>query len=273
MRKQMDTEIKVGLFVSIGLGLIMLAILILGGANSLFGREAKYYVHFTSVEGLISGAKVVMGGVTVGTIGGIDFDPQRGDITVEIEVQRKYGNWIRGGSQAEMLTQGVLGDKYLSLTSGNKTEPVIAPGGDIPAKASSGLAQFLTKGDQLMVSLNSIAVTMDHLLKAFETGNRSETFFSGMSSTAKNLSLATQKLNQQMDQIQLKSAIHNLNSILEKVNNGTGTLGALINDPGLYYDAKALLGGANRNRIIRNLVRKTVKDAEAAQPQEPPAPK
>jgi phospholipid/cholesterol/gamma-HCH transport system substrate-binding protein len=48
--------------------------------------------------------------------------------------------------------------------------------------------------------------------------------------------------------------------ILDKVNNGAGTLGALVNDPGLYEDARALVGGANRNRIIRNLVRETAKD-------------
>ena len=56
----------------------------------------------------------------------------------------------------------------------------------------------------------------------------------------------------------------NAADILEKVNNGTGTLGALVNDPGLYEDARALVGGANRNRIVRNLVRKTAKDGEAA---------
>ena len=34
----------------------------------------------------------------------------------------------------------------------------------------------------------------------------------------------------------------------------------MINDPGLYDDAKALVGQTNRNRIMRNLIRQTIKD-------------
>jgi hypothetical protein len=39
-------------------------------------------------------------------------------------------------------------------------------------------------------------------------------------------------------------------------------MGALINDPGLYDNVKALVGQANRNRILRNLVRQTLRDSE-----------
>ena len=61
-----------------------------------------------------------------------------------------------------------------------------------------------------------------------------------------------------------------MNQIFEKINNGTGTIGALVNDPGLYDEVKALFGGANRNRVIRNLVRQTVKGS--GQPATVPSP-
>ena len=54
--------------------------------------------------------------------------------------------------------------------------------------------------------------------------------------------------------------MNHLNSILEKIDQGQGTVGAMINDPGLYDDAKALVGQVNRNRIMRNLIRQTIKD-------------
>ena len=57
-----------------------------------------------------------------------------------------------------------------------------------------------------------------------------------------------------------------LEAIMEKVNNGTGTIGALVNDPGLYDDLKSLVGGAQRNRLLRNLVRQTIKEGEPEQP-------
>jgi phospholipid/cholesterol/gamma-HCH transport system substrate-binding protein len=54
----------------------------------------------------------------------------------------------------------------------------------------------------------------------------------------------------------------NLNSILGKIDHGSGSLGALVNDPELYDAAKSLMGEANQNRIVRNLVRKSIKEAD-----------
>ncbi len=262
MAKHLQLEIKVGIFVALGVGLIMAAILLLGGANSFFSKNNHYNVHFPSVEGLLSGAKVVLGGLQVGTVHSVDFDPQLKNVKVTLDVGKKYEEWIRKDSTAEILTQGVLGDKYISIAQGMPESPILPSQSEIPNKPSANLAQFINKGDQLMISLNSIATSLDHLLKSFESEHRSEVFFSGMATTARNLANASQKLNAELDHLRLKSVTANLNSVLEKVNNGTGTLGALVNDPGLYYDLKSLLGGANRNRVIRNLVRKTIKNSD-----------
>jgi phospholipid/cholesterol/gamma-HCH transport system substrate-binding protein len=266
--KNMEMEVKVGAFVAIGVGLLMVAILALGSVENVFSRANKYSVHFSTVEGLISGAKVVLGGMTVGTVDSIDLDPVKQNIQVMLSVNGKYGEWVRADTEAEISTQGMLGDKYVMLTTGHPDKPKLETGAEIPPRQGKDLAQFLSKGDQLMVSLNSIASSLDRVLKGLEKGNRSDTLFEGLASTSKNLAALTDKLDQTLAGPQLKSAIKNLNGILEKVNNGSGTVGALINDPGLYDDAKSLMGGANRSRILRNLVRQTIKENEAAEVKE-----
>ncbi|MBL7716740.1 MAG: MCE family protein [Bdellovibrionales bacterium] len=264
-----DLEIKVGIFVTLGTALTMFAILLLGGADSIFKRSVSYSLHFPAVDGLIVGAKVVIGGLTIGAVSDFELDEQSKNIKVTLKVEKKFENWIREDSMAEMLTQGVLGDKYLSITSGTPDKPQVKDGAEIPVRPTKDISQFLTKGDQLMVNLNGIASSLDRILKSFEAANRSDKTFEGLAQTAKNLASATHKLD--------NSTLKNLNGILEKINSGTGTLGALINDPSLYYDARALLGGANRNRIVRNLVRQTIKDGEdgaaAAAAANEPAPK
>lgn len=45
-----------------------------------------------------------------------------------------------------------------------------------------------------------------------------------------------------------------LNSILEKMDRGEGTLGLLLNDPTLYEEVKLLVGGANRSMVVRSLI-------------------
>lgn len=53
---------------------------------------------------------------------------------------------------------------------------------------------------------------------------------------------------------ELERASTRLASALEKVDEGQGTLGLLVNDPTLYYDLKALAGGTKRSWILRSLV-------------------
>ncbi len=272
MKKQLEIEIKVGLFVAIGTGLLMLAILVLGSTENLFSRSNKYKIHFTSVEGLIPGAKVVLSGMAVGSVEDIDLDSGAQNILVTVSVARKYADWVRKNSEAEMATQGVLGDKYIMITPGDRAQEQVPNEAEIPQRPSKDLSQFLNRGDQLMISLNSISQSLDRLLKTLEAKGRSEALFSGLAATAQNLAAVSSKLNAGFNDAHFKGIIRNLNGITEKVNNGTGTLGALINDPGLYDDAKALMGGANRNRILRNLVRQTMKDNKEGEPVAEPSP-
>ena len=268
MKKQFETELKVGLFITVGVGLVMLAILLMGGAKSLFTRTNHYVAHMESVEGLFGGAKVVLSGIPVGTVASADFDEKSRDIVVILAVQHKYEDWIRADTVAELATQGVLGDKFVSLTSGSKESPMLPDDGEIRVHVGKDLSSAIGRADQLMISLNSIAGSLDHILKSFESENRNGSLFENLGNASRNLSQLTHKLNAELEGIQLNKTVKNMNGIVEKINNGTGTLGALVNDPGLYDDAKALLGSANRNRIMRNLVRKTVRDAEEDQKSE-----
>ena len=273
MRKGWDIELKVGFFIAVGLAFILTSIIVLGGTESLFTRKNRYTSHFVNVEGLIGGAKVVMGGVQIGTVESIRFDDAKRDVAVNIEVTRNLADWIRADSYIEIVTQGVLGDKYVSISQGGPDQAPLAPGSEVPNRSSGGLTQFLSKSDQLLVSLQSMARSMDNVVKGFEHNHRSEIFFDGMSKSAKNLAEITEKLNKELNELHIGRVTKNLNSILEKVNNGTGTLGALVNDPGLYDDAKALMGGANRSRVMRNLVRQSIKRSEESEAQEAKAQK
>lgn len=265
--KRMEVEIKVGVFVAIGTMLVALSIMSLGeGGTSFITKNNKYSVHFSDVTGLIQGAKVILGGVRVGVVESYDLDSTKPGIRVQLSIMRKYAGFLKPDSVAELATQGVLGDKYISISGGSDDQPAIPDGGEIRTMPSKGLADLLTGGEAVMASLKSIASSLDRVMKSLESNGRAEILFSGLAKTSTNLAELTGKLNKEFDQIQLKKSIVSLSQILDKVNSGTGTLGALVNDPGLYDDARALLGGVNRNRIMRNLVRKTVRDGDEPAP-------
>jgi phospholipid/cholesterol/gamma-HCH transport system substrate-binding protein len=60
-----------------------------------------------------------------------------------------------------------------------------------------------------------------------------------------------------------------LRALVSGMKNGKGTLGALLVDPSVYDDLKALLGNVERNQVLRSLVRYSIKqDDQTAPPQQ-----
>lgn len=54
-----------------------------------------------------------------------------------------------------------------------------------------------------------------------------------------------------------------LRQVSEAINDGQGTVGMLANDPALYEDLRALMGGAQRNKLLKAYIRRTVDRADA----------
>lgn len=257
MKDTRSNDFKVGIFVTLGVAFSMVTILVLGGAENAFTRKMKYKTHFPTSNGIVTGSKVVLSGIPVGTVRGVEYNPSTKTVEIEMSVQRKYGEFVTEGSTVEVMTQGVLGDKYLGINPGGPGA-ALAEGAAIPNLPSSDVSAFLSKTDAVMVNLNATVESLNRILRSLEKGNR-------IDQIAENLSQASKGLSEFANSKNMAKTSKSLVEILDKVNNGVGTLGALVNDPGLYEDTRALVGGANRNRVIRNLVRESVKEGKTKQ--------
>jgi phospholipid/cholesterol/gamma-HCH transport system substrate-binding protein len=58
----------------------------------------------------------------------------------------------------------------------------------------------------------------------------------------------------------LRSLTEDLQTVVSRLRQGEGTLGALLEDPTVYEDLSALLRGANRSLLLRSLIRSTRED-------------
>jgi len=83
----------------------------------------------------------------------------------------------------------------------------------------------------------------------------------GLNSLGKLLSKSSEKsmtaiaLQDEQAGKDLKAAIHHLRSILEKIDNGEGTMGKLVNDASLYDNADQVFRGAKKSAIGRAVIR------------------
>jgi len=109
-------ETVVGVFVLIGLICVGYMAIKLGNV-SLFGQDTySLYARFTSISGLREGSPVKMFGIEVGQVAGYRMDQEDRVAVVEFRMNKKVK--VFDDAIASIRTEGLIGDKYVSLDAG-----------------------------------------------------------------------------------------------------------------------------------------------------------
>ncbi|MCS7198744.1 MAG: MlaD family protein [Caldimicrobium sp.] len=200
-------ELKVGIFVF--LGILALLYLTLQLAQEAFAPKDTYKIYgvFDSVSGLIRGAKVEMAGVPIGKVGDISLTPE-GKAKVELLIFKKYK--IQEDAVGVVRTFGVLGDKFIEIRPG--TSPNYLSEGGTIAKTESPVDL-----DQILASIGPAVEGLKEVL--------------GTKEGKENLRILVANI---------RDASESFKKIADKVEKGQGTLGKLIADDKLYMEFTAI---------------------------------
>jgi phospholipid/cholesterol/gamma-HCH transport system substrate-binding protein len=110
------TELVVGVFLLLGLVAVSWLAIRLGDI-SMLGKERYHVVaRFTSASGLRTGAYVEAGGVRIGLVDRIEFDPERYQAVVTLAIDPDVP--ISEDAVASIRTAGIIGDKFVKITPG-----------------------------------------------------------------------------------------------------------------------------------------------------------
>ena len=119
-------EISVGAFVLAGLiALIFLAIQVSGVSLSQSEKSYEVIARFDDIAGLRPRAKVSMAGVTIGRVREIAVDLEWGDAIVTMDIFGEPGS-LTTDTGAKILTEGILGARYVGLLPGGDDEKLAA---------------------------------------------------------------------------------------------------------------------------------------------------
>ena len=285
---------------AIGILLFMMAIFFLGSKKNILQKYYRLTCYFDKVNGLRVGAPVQLAGINVGYIDAIAFqdledaflneeltdnpealrqkpESQTKKILVKVKVVMKidafFQDRIRSDSVASIQTQGLLGDRMIfisvgtqegtPLSDGQIIKKIVDPSGfnqlvfegnDLILKAKSFLdnsSGFVSNTNNLVSKLNSVmgeVIEGEGLVHEVIYEKKHKNTLANLDEILRNFNVASQQIA----------------SVTGKINNGTGTLGSLVNDDSLYRDLKMLFGKANRNKLIRSIIRYTLqtKDKE-----------
>ena len=273
MRRKLDIEIKAGIFLCIGLFVVMVTILFMGGTKSLFEKSVRLYVDVSDAGGLAKGAAVRSGGLKIGRVGDITFSENYENVRVTMVIEKGYQGRIKEDSTVRFQTQGVLGDKFLEITGGSVDKPMLADGAVIAAEQGKDFNAVIAEGTSAVQLLKENLANLKVLTAALAQKNRMEGIMKELGETSSNLKEISKQMKSSNAMGELGQTMKNLRVVSERVKNGEGTVGALFSDPTLYEDLKNLIGGANRNNVLKFFVRQAVKSSDdAAAAKEPAAP-
>jgi phospholipid/cholesterol/gamma-HCH transport system substrate-binding protein len=118
-------EILVGVFVAAGfVALFFLAMQVSNLGAVTVGDGYTVTARFHNVGGLKVRAPVSMGGVPLGKVVGIRFDPETFDALVTLEIDRHYDK-IPEDTFAKIYTAGLLGEQYVGLSPGGSEKNLV----------------------------------------------------------------------------------------------------------------------------------------------------
>lgn len=163
---KMRNELKAGIFVLFSFVLIAALIVVMGRERQIFAKQSEFVALFNDVKGLSAGAPVRMGGIPVGRVDSVGFSKDPKDIRVQVKllINDSFLDRIRADSRVTIDTQGLLGDRYVSLSSGEATEQ-LNPGERIPSVEVSDLQQVMVRAQKAVDNTSVITERINNALE------------------------------------------------------------------------------------------------------------
>ncbi len=268
-RKQLTwTELRVGIFVLVGLFVLGAGIFYVT-APGILGPKYQLKTFLPEVSGLSNGAPVRLDGVEVGNVDAIKIVPRSKEkvdknrnIEVDMRVDKKYREYILGDSTASLVTEGLLGNRYVNLTRGVSGLP-IPDNGEIKGTEEKAMKEVVERSAEVLGNLSALSENVQALIQGVREGKGSLGKLLTDDKAYNHLNSILAKGDEMISNVQagqgtlgklvvsdemytkVDKGLDNVNVILADVRAQKGTIGKLMYDPTLYDQAKQAITNGN----------------------------
>jgi phospholipid/cholesterol/gamma-HCH transport system substrate-binding protein len=216
-----NTELRVGVFVTVALVVGFFVVFALGSNSAIFASRNHYSATFENAQGLRAGSPVRMAGIDVGTVDSVRFRDD-GRAQVFFSVRATEARFVtgprpgetdpahRGQSIATIGSKGLLGDGLVELTPGSG-DP-LPDGAEVEAGVATGI---MGAAQQAIADVRPAIANVREL---------------------------TETLADAQFRADLQSIAHNIAELTRMVREDDGTVHRLISDPQMADRVTATLG-------------------------------
>lgn len=226
MKNSNSQNLRLGIFVILGIAIFVAAVYFIGNRQNLFGNNSVLTSVFKDVSGLQPGNNVRYAGVNVGTVQNIRILNDT-SIAVSMRIDDRTMDLVRKNSLATISSDGLVGSMIVNLLPGeNDSLPSVPvqPGDTIASISKIATADMLTTlnttnenaalltADLLKItnSINKGEGTLGVLIKDEEMADNFKESIEGLRQATRNVSGMVNRLNSIIDEVSYKESVAGL---------------------------------------------------------------
>jgi phospholipid/cholesterol/gamma-HCH transport system substrate-binding protein len=265
------TQIKVGLFILIGLLTVGMMVIYFGRLGEGFSSYYNVKVEFTNASGLLRGSEILLAGAKVGRITNepVILPDMRG-VYVDVRILDQVK--IPVGSKFFIGSSGLLGDKYIEISlDGAGAEKGFIKAGDVlkGSESSGGIAGMAEGAGALIGDLRTTVGNINAVVKKLDSTILSKDELASISATMKNLETATGRIadaSKQFDTTmasgkatmdsakkaadELQQTLTAIRKLVDQAKSGSGVLGTLISNREMANNLRSLVLNLRKHGIL-----------------------
>lgn len=230
------SKVRVGIFVLFGLAILAFLVLNSTGDFNPFEKKLKLKARFAAADGLREGSEVQLAGVRIGKVESVNLLPPDSPEESKVEAVLAIDSELNG----QPITQRIRTDSNAQLIAtsllANDKTINITPG---TAKGSP-VAEGAVLESRVAISINQLTQTGNELLEQI---NKIAIPANEILNKANQGEGTLGRIINDEDLYRnLDATVREMQATLDKVNRGDGTAGKLINDPELYNSLNRTVG-------------------------------
>jgi phospholipid/cholesterol/gamma-HCH transport system substrate-binding protein len=245
----------VGLFIFIGIILLVVCILIIGNLHETFKKKIEVVSLFDDVSGLQVGNNIWFSGVKIGTVSSLKFYADR-KVKVLMKVEDKAVPYIHEDAFVKLSTDGLIGNKILVIYGGTSRSPQINEGDTLRVEktfTSEDMINTLQENNK-----NLLVITNDFKLIMHKIASGEGTVGKLINDNSLYAHLDSATLSLQNASIQAKQLITSLSTFSKGLNKKGTLANELTTDTVVFKSLKASVlhlqqMSDNANVFVNNL--------------------
>ncbi|MEO7961031.1 MAG: MlaD family protein [Ginsengibacter sp.] len=253
-------SVVVGIFIFLGLVILILTILTLGAQKNAFEKSVMVKAFFGNVNGLQKGNNIWFSGVKVGTIKKVTLKGN-GRVEVDMGINDDAVHFIPKDAKAKLSTDGLIGNKIIEIYGGTNNGTPIQSGdvlqNDKLLNTDEMMNTLSKNNDNLLDITNNFKVISGRLSNGEGSVGKlltDETMYTQLNATASIL----QKVSHNLDRLS-----SNVSSYTAKLNDQGALANDLVTDTILFSRLRATVSqlqhvAATSEDVMSNLKTTTV---------------